>query len=52
MKVWFLVLGDVFLQTYLMLMHLKGFDADVVDIPRAELAIEFLHTKLLQVLRH
>ena len=34
-----------------MLMHLKGFDADVVDIPRAELPIQFLHSQLFQVLQ-
>ena len=31
-------------------MHLKCFDADVVDIPGAELAIQLLHTQLFQVL--
>ena len=34
-----------------MLMHLKGFDADVVDVSRTELAVQFLHTQLLQVLQ-
>ena len=34
-----------------MLMHLKGFDADVVDIPRAELPIQFLYSQLFQVLQ-
>ena len=34
-----------------MLMHLKGFDADVVDVSRAELAVQLLHTQLLQVLQ-
>ena len=33
-----------------MLIHLKCFDADVVDIPGAELAIQLLHTQLFQVL--
>ena len=34
-----------------MLIYLKCFDADVVDIPRAELPIQFLHSQLFQVLQ-
>ena len=43
-----LVLGHS--EAHFMLMHLECSDADMVDIPGAELPVKFLHPQLFQVL--